>query len=178
MRARLTVSLVALVVVALAPTALGQTSAGMIETNGSFSFAALVGQNTPDNSAFALSGQVGYYVEDAISIGGRLTWVSTTTGDLTVGGWILLGIADFPLASASGVVPYLGGGIGFEHASVKYGSQSADDTKAVVEFHGGAKMFFRENAAVTLEGRYYTYLDNFADIAQFSVVGGLSFYFF
>ena len=55
---------------------------------------------------------------------------------------------------------------------------TSDNTEVIVEFHGGAKAFLRDNVAVTMEARYRTYLDNFADVGAFDLLAGLSVFLF
>jgi hypothetical protein len=195
MNTRFVLSVAVVSAVALVSPAHGGTEQGMVEMNGSAAFATAVGEHTADASAYAISTQVTYFATDAFSVGGRLTFTGasaeTWDGEVSESALGLYAVADAHLAPASTVVPFLGGAIGFERYSqeVDYedwwrNSRSIretdkyDNTEVIVEFHGGAKAFIRDNVAVTMEARYRTSLEDFADVGTFGLLAGLSVFLF
>ena len=158
-------------VVALVSLANGATEQGMIELGGSAAFTTYTGEYSPDYWVYDISTQVSYFTSDALSVGGRLTFAGITDNLSTLGLYV---VADTHLTPASAAVPFLGGAIGFD----RWTYLSRDGTDVWVEFHGGVKAFVRDNIAVTMEARYRSPLEDFADIGELSLLAGISVFLF
>jgi len=176
---------IVMAVVALVSPAHGATRRGMVELGGSAAFVTYVGEYAPDGSVYGINTQVSYFTSDGGSVGGRLTFAGLSTGSLTESTLGLYATADAHLDPASSVVPFIGGAIGFERYSRERdydgGSRATsqyDETDVIVEFHGGVKAFLRDNIAVTMEARYRTPLEDFADIGELSLLAGISVFLF
>ena len=174
MNTRFVLTVAVVVGVALVSPAHGATEQGMTGLNGSATFATAVGEYASDVSVYTISTQVTRFATDTFSLGGRLTFVGASYGDTSESVLGMYAVADAHLAPAETFVPFLGGAIGFE----RWARGSFDNTEVIVEFHGGAKAFIRDNVAVTMEARYRTTLEDFADVGEFSLLAGLSVFLF
>ena len=175
MNTRFILSVVVMAAVVLVSPAHGATEQGMVELNGSAAFTTYVGEYSSDFWVYDVSTQVAYFTSDVVSVGGRLTFEGVSDNYSTLGLYL---VADTHLASASTVVPFVGGAIGFDRWTMETYYGTMDDTDVMVEFHGGVKAFVRDNVAVTMEVRYRTPLENFADIGEFSLLAGISVFLF
>lgn len=147
---------------------------GMVELNGSATFSTFVGEYAPDVSVYNISTQITRCATDEFSLGGRLTFVGASYGDTSESVFGMYVVADVHLAPADTFVPFLGGAFGFE----RWTRGSSDNMEFLVELHGGAKAFIRDNVAVTMEARYRTAMEGFGDVGEFSLLAGLSVFLF
>ena len=166
---------VVMTVVALVSPVHGATEQGMVELNGSAAFTTLVYEDSPDYWVYNISTQISYLNTDAFSMGGRLTFAGVTDGLSVLG---LYAVADSYLTPTATVVPFLGGAVGFDRWTRETYYGTSDGTDLMVEFHGGVKAFLRDNIAVTMEARYRTPLEDFADIGELSLLAGISVFLF
>lgn len=174
MTSRFLLAVVVVMAVALVSTANGATEQGMVELNGSASFATAVGEYASDVSVYAISTQVTHFNTDEFSLGGRLTFVGASYGDISESVLGMYAVADLHLVPVDAFVPFLGGAFGFE----RWTRESSDNVEFLVELHGGVKAFIRDNVAVTMEARYRTPMEGFADVGEFSLLAGLSVFLF
>ncbi len=175
MSTRFVLFVVVMAVVALVSPAHGATEQGMVELGGSMAFTTHVGEYTSDIWVYDISTQVAYFASDAISLGGRLTFEGITDNFSLLGVYF---VADSHMDPASTVVPFIGGAIGIDRWTWETWFGTEDDADVRVEFHGGVKAFMRDDIAVTMEVRYKTYLEGFADFGELELLAGISVFLF
>ena len=175
MSTRFVLFVTVMAVVALVSPAHGATEQGMIELGGSATFTTYVGEYSSDVWVYDISTQVAYFASDAFSVGGRLTFEGITDNFSLMGVYF---VVDSHLDPASTVVPFIGGAIGIDRWTMETWDGTDDDADVRVEFHGGVKSFLRDNIAFTMEVRYKTYLEDFADFGELSLLAGISVFLF
>ena len=180
MKTRFFLFVVVMAVVALVSPAHGATEQGMVELGGSAAFTTYVSGYSSGVWVYDTSTQVSYFISDALSIGGRLTFAGVGYGLYNSSTLGLYAVADMHLDPSSTVVPFFGGAFGFDQGGQQmwYYGWGSGDTDVVIEFHGGVKAFLRDNIAVTMEARYRTPLEDFADYGEFSLLAGISVFLF
>ncbi len=175
MSTRFVLFVIVMAVAALVSPAHGATEQGMVEFGGSVAFTTYVGEDSLDVWIYGISTHVAYFASDAFSVGGRLTFEGMTDDYSLLG---LYFVADSHMDPTSTVVPFIGAAIGIVRLNVETWSVTFDDAEVAVEFHGGVKAFMRDNIAVTMEVRYKTYLEDFADFGELKLLAGISVFLF